>query len=146
MPICQRSLRRPTVQSTLGVVCSNLLGVSWLAVAPCLLAGTAVAADPAEAARQVNPPIFAAWQAMRQLDCARCHGRDYTGSVGGSLLEAARTRSREEFRRLVLDGNLTRGMPPYSSVSLAADNVDGMYDYLRGRADGTIPSGTLTRE
>jgi mono/diheme cytochrome c family protein len=94
----------------------------------------------------VSPPIFAAWQAMRQLDCARCHGRDYTGSVGGSLLEAARTRSREEFKRLVLEGTLERGMPPYSSVSLAVDNVDGMYDYLRGRADGTIPSGTLTRE
>jgi hypothetical protein len=37
-------------------------------------------------------------------------------------------------------------MPPYSSVTLAAENVEGMYDYLRGRADGTIPSGTLIRE
>jgi mono/diheme cytochrome c family protein len=94
----------------------------------------------------VNPAIFVAWQAMRQLDCARCHGRDYTGSVGPSLLESARSRSREEFRRLVLEGNPTRGMPPYSSVSLAAENIEGMYDYLRGRADGTIPTGILMRE
>ena len=94
----------------------------------------------------MNPAIFVAWQAMRQLDCARCHGRDYTGSVGGSLLEAARTRSREEFKRLVLEGNVARGMPPYSSVSLAAENIEGMYDYLRGRADGTIPTGILMRE
>jgi mono/diheme cytochrome c family protein len=145
MLIRRLSPRRSTAVSMLRVACSNLAGVPWLIVVPCLFAGTAAAAEPAEA-RRVNSAIFAAWQAMRQLDCARCHGRDYTGSVGGSLLEAARTRSREEFRRLVLEGQLTRGMPPYSSVSLAVDNVDGMYDYLRGRADGTIPSGTLTRE
>jgi mono/diheme cytochrome c family protein len=105
-----------------------------------------VTAAASEEERRANPAIFAGWQAMRQLDCARCHGRDYTGSVGGSLLESARTRSRDEFRRLVLEGNLARGMPPYSSVTLAAENVEGMYDYLRGRADGTIPSGTLIRE
>jgi len=121
--------------------------VIWLgAISACLAAGTPVPADAAEAALRVNPAIFAAWQAMRQLDCARCHGRDYTGSVGGSLLESARTRSRDEFKRLVLEGNMARGMPPYSSVSLAAENVEGMYDYLRGRADGTIASGTLLRE
>ena len=123
-----------------------MVATPWLAVAPSLLAETAVATDPADAARRVSAPIFAAWQAMRQLDCARCHGRDYTGSVGGSLLEAARTQSREEFRRVVLEGIVARGMPPYASVPLAADNVDGMYDYLRGRAGGTIPSGTLKRE
>ena len=83
---------------------------------------------------------------MRQLDCARCHGRDYTGSVGGSLLESVRTRSRDEFVRLVLDGNPVRGMPPYGGVALAVENADGMYAYLRGRANGTIPAGTLVRE
>ena len=128
------------------ILSSKSIVVFWLAFSSPLLVGTPVAADPAEEARRVNPAIFAAWQAMRQLDCARCHGRDYTGSVGGSLLEAARARSREEFRRLVLEGNLARGMPPYSSVSLAAENIEGMYDYLRGRADGTIPTGILIRE
>src|SRR5215813_10017178 len=121
------------------VLSSKLIGGPWLAISPFLLAGTPATADPAEEARRVNPAIFAAWQAMRQLDCARCHGRDYTGSVGGSLLEAARARSRDEFKRLVLEGNVARGMPPYGSVSLAVENVEGMYEYLRGRADGTIP-------
>lgn len=115
------------------------------ATSACLAAGTA-GGDASEAERRVNPAVLAGWQAMRQLDCARCHGRDYTGSVGGSLLEFARTRSRDEFRRVVLEGNVARGMPPYGSVPRAVENIDGMYDYLRGRADGTIPSGTLIRE
>jgi hypothetical protein len=141
-----RSRRRCAVLSMPRVLTSKLIGVPWLALAQSLLAETPVSADPAEAARRVNPGIFVAWQAMRQLDCARCHGRDYTGSVGGSLLEAARTRSREEFKRLVLEGNVARGMPPYSGVPLATENVEGMYDYLRGRADGAIQNGTLIRE
>ena len=34
-------------------------------------------------------------------------------------------------------------MPAYGSVALAVENAPGMYDYLRGRANGTIPAGTL---
>jgi len=102
--------------------------------------------DAADAQGRVDPVIYAGWQAMRQLDCARCHGRDYTGSVGGSLLESARTRTREEFVRLVLEGNASRGMPPYRGVALAVENAEGIYAYLRGRADDTIPAGTLVRE
>ena len=113
-----------------------------------LLLTLAVLVPPGTANAQtpVDARIYAAWQAMRQLDCARCHGRDYTGSVGGSLLESARTRSRDEFLRLVLDGNPTRGMPPYGGVALAVENADGMYAYFRGRANGTIPAGALVRE
>jgi mono/diheme cytochrome c family protein len=99
--------------------------------------------DAATAETPVDAAIYAAWRAMRQLDCARCHGGDYTGSVGGSLLESARTRTRDEFIRLLLEGNSPRGMPAYGSVALAVENAPGMYDYLRGRANGTIPAGTL---
>jgi mono/diheme cytochrome c family protein len=114
----------------------------------CLSLGLASVAWPgtADAQARVDASIHAAWQAMRQLDCARCHGRDYTGSVGGSLLESARTQTREEFVRLVLEGNPGRGMPPYGSVPLAVKNADGMYAYLRGRASGTIPAGPLVSE
>ena len=139
--------RDQALYSTRRSFCRTLAGGLWLgAVSSSILAASLVTAHAAEVEPRVNASIFAAWQAMRQLDCARCHGRDYTGSVGGSLLESARTRSRDEFRRLVLEGNLARGMPPYSSVSLAVENVEGMYDYLRGRADGTIPNGALIRE
>ncbi|HKC44923.1 MAG TPA: cytochrome c [Burkholderiales bacterium] len=116
--------------------------------APALLLALALLVPLHAAAAETSaaPAVYAAWRAIRQLDCARCHGRDYTGSVGGSLLESARTRSRDEFVRLVLDGNPTRGMPPYRSITLAVENADGMYAYFRGRADGTVPAGTLVRE
>ena len=113
-----------------------------------LLLTLAMVVPPGAAAAEtrVDPAVYAAWRAMRQLDCARCHGHDYTGSVGGSLLESARTRSKDEFVRLVLDGVPARGMPPYRSVALAVENADGMYAYFRGRASGAIPAGTLVRE
>ena len=123
---------------------------SWASPTRCLLLALAAAAGLAAALvmaqTAVDAQIYSAWRAMRQLDCARCHGADYTGNVGPSLLESARTRTLAEFKRLVLEGNTARGMPPYASVALAANNVEGMYAYFRGRADGSIPAGPLKRE
>jgi len=84
------------------------------------------------------------WRAVRQLDCARCHGADYRGSVGPSLIESVKTRSRADFTRFILEGNAERGMPPYKSVARVVDNVEGIYDYFQGLADGSIPAGQLT--
>jgi mono/diheme cytochrome c family protein len=84
------------------------------------------------------------WRAVRQLDCARCHGADYRGSVGPSLIESAQTRSRSDFTRFILDGSPERGMPPYKSVARVVDNIDGVYAYFRGLAEGSIPAGQLT--
>jgi mono/diheme cytochrome c family protein len=126
-----------------------MCSVSWASptrsLLPALAALAGLAAGPAAAQTAIDPQIYSAWRAMRQLDCARCHGADYTGNVGPSLLESARTRSPEEFKRLVLEGNTARGMPPYASVALAVKNVDGMYAYFRGRADGSIPAGSLKK-
>src|ERR1700752_323798 len=65
---------------------------------------------------QVYRRTYDGWRAVRQLDCARCHGADYRGNYGPSLMESVLTRSRADFTRLILDGNAQRGMPPYSSV------------------------------
>jgi mono/diheme cytochrome c family protein len=93
---------------------------------------------------QVDAEIYQAWLAIRQLDCARCHGASFEGSVGPSLLESVRLRDQAEFIRLIIEGNAQRGMPPYKSVKRAADNVEGMYRYFKGRAEGAIVPGTLT--
>lgn len=91
---------------------------------------------------QVDARTYAAWQALRQFDCARCHGADYQGSVGPSLIESVRARSQGDFLRIILDGS-SRGMPPYRGIARIQDNLDGIYGYFRGRADGAIRSGTL---
>lgn len=115
-------------------------------VLPAIAMLTVLASEPVLAQTEVEPEVYSAWRAMRQLDCARCHGADYNGNVGPSLLESARTRTQEEFKRLVLEGNAARGMPPYASVQLAVDNVDGMYAYFKGRVDGSVPAGSLRRQ
>ena len=114
----------------------------------CLAFGASVAAedDPtyvAQGLTQVDARTLAGWRAVRQFDCARCHGAQYQGSVGPSLIEAARANTREQFLRLLLDGNPERGMPPYRDVRGVTDNADGIYGYFRGRADGAIGAGAL---
>lgn len=117
-----------------------------------LVAGTAscFAAEPGDDLEsivrraQADRRVYEGWRAVRQLDCARCHGADYRGSVGPSLLEFVLTRSRDDFMTALLEGNIQRGMPPYNSVARAVENREGIYDYLRGLAEGRIPPGALT--
>ena len=43
---------------------------------------------------QAYRKTYDGWRAVRQLDCARCHGADYRGNVGPSLIESVQTRDR----------------------------------------------------
>lgn len=85
-----------------------------------------------------NDAIVSAWRILRSVDCARCHGKDYEGLAAPSIVEYARTQSREMFVRMVLDGAPSRGMPAYRDNTLIAEHIDDIYRYFLGRADGTI--------
>jgi len=77
---------------------------------------------------------------VRELDCARCHGADYRGGVGPSLIDSVRSRSRADFTRMVVEGSPERGMPAYKGAAGMAQNADRIYDYLRVVAEeGTPP-------
>ncbi len=121
--------------------------IRWMAVGLLLCtAGPCNGQDApylAQSSNRVDARTLAGWRAVRQFDCARCHGARYQGSIGPSLVEAARVNDRTAFVRLVLEGNPPRGMPPYRDVRGVADNVDGIYGYFRGRADGNIGEGAL---
>jgi mono/diheme cytochrome c family protein len=107
------------------------------------LAAAALAACPAparagpepEAARppSVDVRFAAARHALRAMDCARCHGRDYEGLAAPSVVEYARTQSREMFLRALLDGDPGRGMPGYRGVPLILDNIEDIYRYFLER-------------
>jgi mono/diheme cytochrome c family protein len=84
--------------------------------------------------------IVSTWRALRAVDCARCHGKDYEGLAAPSIIEYARTQSREMFDRMVLDGEPSRGMPAYRDNPSIAERIDDIYRYFLGRADGTIPA------
>ncbi|KXU83099.1 hypothetical protein CI15_28725 [Paraburkholderia monticola] len=85
-----------------------------------------------------NDAIVSAWRILRTVDCARCHGKDYEGLAAPSIVDYARTQSREMFVRRVLDGAPSRGMPAYRDNTLIAEHIDDIYRYFLGRADGTI--------
>lgn len=85
-----------------------------------------------------DPGLAGAWRTLRAADCARCHGKDYEGLAAPSIVDYARTQSRETFVRMVLDGDGARGMPAYRFVPSIVDHVDDIHRYFVGRADGTI--------
>lgn len=88
-----------------------------------------------------DPRIASAWQALRTVNCERCHGKGYEGLAAPSIVDYARTQNRESFVRAVLDGNPPRGMPGYRGNPLIAENIDAIYLYFLGRADGSIEPG-----
>lgn len=73
-------------------------------------------------------------EALRAMDCARCHGKHYDGWSGPSLLAAVRDGSRERFDRYLLDGS-ERGMPGYRSQPLVVREIDAIWAYLKAQAD-----------
>jgi cytochrome c55X len=96
-------------------------------------------ADAGRAGRPLtNDGIVSTWRILRTVDCARCHGKDYEGLAAPSIVDYARTASREMFVRMVLDGDLSRGMPAYRDNPLIAGHIDDIHRYFLGRADGTI--------
>jgi mono/diheme cytochrome c family protein len=103
------------------------------------MAITAAALDIAAAADRTE--LTRGWSAMRAMDCARCHGRDYEGWTAPSLIAAVREGPRERFDRFVLEGDLVRGMPGYRSQAAVTANLDAIYAYLLARANGEIGPG-----
>ena len=110
------------------------------ALIACGLAGTAqsqdTAGDPAT--------LYQGWKVLRQFDCQRCHGATYEGSVGPSLVRSASENSEDDFARLLLEGNVERGMPAFKDVAPVAEKTPAIYAYFKARADGRIGSGKLT--
>jgi len=78
------------------------------------------------------------WRVLRIVECARCHGKDYQGLAAPSIVEYARTQSRERFIGMVLDGDPPRGMPGYRGNALVVESIDDIYGYFRARATGEI--------
>jgi mono/diheme cytochrome c family protein len=115
----------------------------WRFAAKALLIGSM--AVGAEAAQDIQADEAARLKrgrdALRAMDCARCHGRDYDGWAAASLIAAVRDGSRIRFESIVLDGVPGRGMPGYRSQPLVVRELDAMYSYLSARSRGGISDG-----
>ena len=111
------------------------------APAPAAPAATAVetvsppAAPAAQVAAAAGADVVKGWKTWRSAACERCHGAAQEGMVGPSLIESLKRLSKDDVRKVVLEGRLERGMPGHPYL---ADRFDDLYAYLKGRSDGSI--------
>ena len=85
------------------------------------------------------------WKQFRLL-CDRCHGEDVRGTTFGPDLRPAlrpggSAASYQAFTALMLDGRPGKGMPSATSLGLEISAIEGLYQYLQGRANGTYLGG-----
>ena len=114
-----------------------LLGLLVVAAAiPEVIAASDV--PPAVAEPAADAGIAKAWQVLRAVECARCHGKDYDGLAAPSIVRYAATQSRDMFDRIILDGDPPRGMPGYRTNPYVAERIDDIYRYFLARAKGDI--------
>jgi hypothetical protein len=92
---------------------------------------------------KVDNATLLGWRTWRALACERCHGAEQEGLVGPPLVESMKKLSKEEFHKTLMDGRPEKGMPPFSASKMVTDNWEGLYGYLKGRADGKIKPGRV---
>jgi mono/diheme cytochrome c family protein len=87
---------------------------------------------------KVDSATMNGFRAWRAAACDRCHGANQQGLVGPSLLESMKVLSKEDFIKTVRDGRLDKGMVSFATSKTVMDNIDSLYAYLKGRANGDI--------
>jgi mono/diheme cytochrome c family protein len=93
---------------------------------------------------KVDPQTLQGWKTWRALACERCHGAAQEGVVGPALVESLKVLSKEDFHTILMNGRPEKGMPPFNSSPMVNQNWEGLYAYLKGRADGKIQPGRLS--
>jgi mono/diheme cytochrome c family protein len=103
---------------------------------------------PAEAAGTVSAEEYEGWRQYNS-QCARCHGQDVLGNpVAADLLRSTRPggamHDRAAFVQVVAQGRPSRGMPAFERI-LTPEQMNAIYAYVRGRAEGRIKPGRPAR-
>ena len=94
---------------------------------------------------KVDSETFEGFRAWRAAACDRCHGANQEGLVGPSLVERMKTLSKDDFVTVVRDGRLDKGMQSFGNSKTVMDNIDHLYAYLKGRADGAITQAKVSK-
>ncbi|MEP7242636.1 MAG: c-type cytochrome [Gammaproteobacteria bacterium] len=92
---------------------------------------------------KVDAKTLAGWKTWRALACERCHGAEQEGLVGPPLVVSLHNLTKDQFFTTILNGRVEKGMPPFSASKMVVDNKEGLYAFLKGRADGQIKPGHL---
>jgi mono/diheme cytochrome c family protein len=94
---------------------------------------------------KVDAETFEGFRAWRAAACDRCHGANQEGLVGPSLVESMKTLSKDDFVKVVRDGRLEKGMQSFGNSKTVMENIDHLYAYLKGRADGAITQAKVSK-
>jgi mono/diheme cytochrome c family protein len=92
---------------------------------------------------RVDAKTFAGYRVWRSQNCGGCHGAEQQGLSGPALVDSLKRLTKEEFVRTVTEGRPTRRMPAFGHVPQVMEQIDGLYVYLKGRADGVITQGQV---
>jgi mono/diheme cytochrome c family protein len=93
----------------------------------------------------VSQEVYNGWKQFN-LNCARCHGEDVTGTtIAPHLIVSVKPdgpiNSKELFISTVCSGRPAKGMPAWCSLGLEMDKIQDIYSYVKGRSDGKIAPG-----
>ncbi len=92
---------------------------------------------------KVDDKTLMGWKTWRALACERCHGASQEGLVGPPLVKSLNVLTKDQFHTTITTGRVEKGMPPFGGVKMVTDNWEGLYAYLKGRANGDIMAGHL---
>jgi mono/diheme cytochrome c family protein len=89
--------------------------------------------------------VYNGWKQFN-LNCARCHGEDVTGTTIAphlivSLKPDGPINTKELFMSTVCAGRPAKGMPAWCSLGLGMDKIQEIYSYVKGRSDGKLAPG-----
>ncbi len=93
----------------------------------------------------VSQEVYDGWKQFN-LNCARCHGEDVTGTTIAphlimSLKPDGAINTKELFVSTVCSGRPAKGMPAWCSLGLGMDKIQEIYSYVKGRSDGKLAPG-----
>jgi mono/diheme cytochrome c family protein len=93
---------------------------------------------------KVSAVEYEGWR-QYSVNCARCHGQDVLPNpVAANLLVSlgpnGPVNTPEKFRQVTSEGRPDRGMPAFKSL-LTPAQIDAIYAYVKGRAEGRLPAG-----
>jgi mono/diheme cytochrome c family protein len=93
----------------------------------------------------VPQDVYEGWKQFN-LNCARCHGEDVSGTTIAphlimSLKPDGPINTKELFVSTVCAGRPAKGMPPWCSLGLGMDKIQQIYLYVKGRSDGKLAPG-----
>ena len=109
-------------------------------------AGTALRDAYHQAPRDtVSQAVYNGWKQFN-LNCARCHGEDVSGTTIAphlivSLKPDGPINTKEIFVQTVCAGRPAKGMPAWCTLGLDMDKISDIYQYVKGRSDAKISPG-----